>query len=181
MAKHDIEKVILRTVAVAGVLSLALVAPNSMRMLKIFRKDRRRQRKYYVNTVISRLIKNKLVVVEGYKDKKVVRITKKGERVLDNYLNNKLPVQKIWDRKFRVIIFDIKERRRGIRDKLRRQLREWGFVKLQDSVWTYPYPCGDLVALLKADLLIGKDVVYMTVESIENDLRLRKAFNLPIS
>jgi len=57
--------------------------------------------------------------------------------------------------------------------------RSAGFVRLQDSVWVYPYDCEDFTALLKADLHIGREVIYIIAESIENDGWLREQFNLP--
>ena len=57
-------------------------------------------------------------------------------------------------------------------------MRESGFLCIQGSVWVYPYDCEDLVALLKADLHIGKDVLYTIVEKIENDAWIKKHFNL---
>ena len=83
-----------------------------------------------------------------------------------------------WDQRWRVIIFDIPERRRKIRDRLRSTMRELGFARLQDSVWVYPYDCEDLMALLKADLKLGVSVLYMVVEHIENDKYLREQFSL---
>lgn len=41
----------------------------------------------------------------------------------------------IWDGKWRLVIFDIPEKRRPARDLLRQKLKEWGFVRLQKSVW----------------------------------------------
>lgn len=52
-------------------------------------------------------------------------------------------------------------------------------ARLQDSVWIYPYDCEDLVALMKADLRIGADVLYMIVERLERDKYLRRHFGLP--
>ncbi len=84
-----------------------------------------------------------------------------------------------WDERWRVLIFDIPEYRKGLRDKMRRTLIAVGFVRLQDSVWVYPYDCEDLITLLKADLRIGKDVLYMVVETLEGDGPLKKHFRLP--
>ena len=58
-------------------------------------------------------------------------------------------------------------------------MREIGFVRLQDSVWVYPYDCEDFIALLKAELKIGRDVLYAIVDTIEHDKNLRQHFNLP--
>lgn len=40
-----------------------------------------------------------------------------------------------WDGKWRVVIFDIPEQKRIIRDLFRRNLKKWGFKHLQQSVW----------------------------------------------
>lgn len=53
-----------------------------------------------------------------------------------------------------------------------------GFVRLQDSVWVYPYDCEDLITLLKADLKVGKDVLYVVADRIEYDQPLRTLFDL---
>jgi hypothetical protein len=48
-------------------------------------------------------------------------------------------------------------------------------------VWVYPYDCEDLITLLKADFKIGKDLLYVITESIENDKWLRQSFGFPVS
>ena len=77
-----------------------------------------------------------------------------------------------------MVVFDIPERRRRVRIRLRAFMSEIGFVRLQDSVWVYPYDCEDYVALLKAELKIGKDVLYAIADTIEHDKRIRLHFKL---
>jgi DNA-binding transcriptional regulator PaaX len=76
------------------------------------------------------------------------------------------------------LIFDIPEYRKSTRDRIRETLRIIGFVRLQDSVWAYPYDCEDLITLLKADFKIGKDMLYLVVEAMENDASLRRHFGI---
>lgn len=57
-------------------------------------------------------------------------------------------------------------------------MRDIGFVRLQDSVWVYPYDCEDFIALLKAELKVGKDVLYAIVDTIEFDKHIRRHFGL---
>ena len=78
-----------------------------------------------------------------------------------------------------MIVFDVPERRRRIRTRLRAFMNEIGFVRLQDSVWVYPYDCEDFITLLKAELKIGKDVLYAIADTIEYDRGIRKHFRLP--
>jgi DNA-binding transcriptional regulator PaaX len=83
-----------------------------------------------------------------------------------------------WDGKWRVLMFDIWERRRDVRDKLRRALQGAGFCELQNSVWVYPYDCEDLLVFLRADLRLGSGIIYLIAEGVEGDANLRKHFEL---
>jgi phenylacetic acid degradation operon negative regulatory protein len=51
----------------------------------------------------------------------------------------------IWDKKWRLVIFDIPEKRRIVRDVLRYQLKQFGFVPLQQSVWVTKRNCTDVL------------------------------------
>ena len=108
-------------------------------------------------------------------------LTSRGEAVLDKYRLEENSLQKRnkkWDGKWRVVVFDIKERFRNIRNKVRSELQSFGFRKLQHSVWITPYDCDDLIALLKIDMRIAEDVEYMLVETLESEERFKIMFNL---
>jgi DNA-binding transcriptional regulator PaaX len=124
----------------------------------------------------TRLVKNGLLKFDGT----VLRLTKRGEQKLRYIQLHEFALQKPrkWDERWRVLIFDIPEKRRGLREKIRGILMLIGFIRLQDSVWIYPYPCEDLIALLKADLKVGKDMLYMIVDTLEYDKPIRQKFSL---
>lgn len=46
-----------------------------------------------------------------------------------------------WDGKWRLVIFDIPEKRRAARQFFRKKLKEWGFRKWQRSVWACKKNC----------------------------------------
>ena len=147
-------------------------------------KDKRKKNlKYSINESFTRLKEKGLIEIVEINGKKVARVTSKGEDKLDFLERHsfKLKIPKKWDGRWRVVSFDIKESKKGIRERLRFTLIQIGFVKLQNSVWVYPYDCEDFISLLKADFKIGKDVLYIIVEKLENDWHLRKFFNLPNS
>ena len=121
----------------------------------------------------------RLLLEKGLLSKKdgKLQLTNKGSSVLailESQYSIKKPSR--WDGRWRVLIFDVPEYRKAVRDKIRRTLMHIGFVRLQDSVWVYPYDCEDLITLLKADFKIGKDVIYMIVDELEGDARLRREF-----
>mgnify|MGYP001582756461 CR=1 FL=1 len=107
-------------------------------------------------------------------------ITAEGEKILEHWRKDrfKLPKPKKWDRKWRIIIFDIPERKKKIRDEIRGILTAAGFARLQDSVWVYPYDCEDVISLLKTDYGINRDMLYIIADQIENDKYLRMDFDL---
>ncbi|MBI5742651.1 MAG: hypothetical protein HZA25_02340 [Candidatus Niyogibacteria bacterium] len=107
-------------------------------------------------------------------------LTPKGEAALRKLELNEYQIcrPKRWDGKWRVLIFDIPEKRRMLRELVRRTLSAIGFIRIQDSVWLHPYDCEDLITLLKADFKIGKDLLYLVVEQMEYDARYRDHFDL---
>jgi CRISPR/Cas system-associated endoribonuclease Cas2/predicted transcriptional regulator len=181
--RKNIQKIILSTIFAVGVLGVALVAPNILSAIKKLEGSFKRKKnlKYSINDSFARLREKGLIEIVEINGKKVARLTEKGESKLDflEKHNFKLKIPKKWDGRWRVVIFDIKESRSKTRFLLRKTLSQIGFVRLQNSVWLYPYDCEDLISLLKADFKIGKDVLYMIVEKLENDWPFIKEFNLP--
>lgn len=177
LGRETLKKVVLGMVATAGVLSVALVAPNALQILKTFGVKPYRRRKELIKRVYDKLLnQGYLVRKDGF-----LEITEKGSLALELLSEGKTKLKKPrkWDKKWRILIFDIDEKRRPKRDKLRRSLASVGFMRLQDSVWIYPYDCEDFVALLKRDFKLGKELLYLIIEEIEGDSFLRQWFDLP--
>ena len=183
--RKNIQKIILSTIFAAGILSVAVVAPNIFSVIKQLEGSSKRKKnlKYSINASFTRLREKGLIEIVEINGKKVARITKKGEDKLDflDKCNFKLKIPKKWDGRWRVVSFDIKESKKKIREQLRITLIQIGFLKLQNSTWIYPYDCEDLISLMKADFKLGQDVLYLIVEKLENDQKFLKAFNLPNS
>lgn len=174
-----LQTAVLTALAVSGVLLVAMVAPNTLQLLEKFGVIRRLNDQ--TNSALTRLVKKGFIRFENIGRKKYARITEKGKSFL-LYEQQRAALstgqRRRWDKRFRIVMFDVPERRRPIRIKLRTTMKQAGFLRLQDSVWVYPYDCEDFIALLKADLHIGKDVLYTVVEKIENDDWIRTHFKL---
>ncbi len=179
--KTNIQKIILSSIATVGILSVALLAPNALQALKPLGLDKKfKNFKYDTNRSLSKLISLGLVVFIEKDGKKYLRLTEKGKLKLitlekDNFKFKK-PTK--WDKKWRIVIFDIPQVKRLQRDKLRFTLKQIGFIRLQNSVWVYPYDCEELITLLKLDFKVGKEILYIISEKIENDKILRTYFQL---
>src|SRR3989338_10630914 len=175
------QQTLLAAAAVGGVVLIAATMPNAVRLLKYFPGYKKGAKfNYQAKSALGRLAAKGCVVFVEQGGKRYARITEKGQRMLDLETERARATQKRrWDRRWRVVTFDIPERRRNIRIRLRHFMEEYGFVRLQDSVWIYPYDCEDLIALAKANFRIGADVLYMIVEHLERDKYLREYFSLP--
>jgi CRISPR-associated endonuclease Cas2 len=176
--RYLLHKVIIGTVAAAGILSVGLLAPNVVGALAKMGIINTKRRKEVINQARERLITKGLL---ERNEKGFLKLTPKGETKLRELERREyqLPPPKKWDKKWRLLIFDIPEKRKVLREKIRNTLRTIGFSQLQKSVWIYPYDCEDLIALLKADFKIGKDLLYLVVEEMENDKKVRAMFGLP--
>jgi hypothetical protein len=168
----------------AGVsIGLAVTAPNALQLMKFFPQPS------YTKVPIgkrvaqarSRLIARGLIKKQEKESGGVQYVlTHEGEAYvlhLDSEMHA-VSKPKTWDRKWRVVIFDIWESRRDVRDALRRKLHNIGFVSLQASVWVYPYPCEDFIVYARTKLKLGPSLVYIVADEIENDERLRSHFKL---
>ena len=174
--RGEIQKLILESVKVAGLLSIALVAPNvigAMHKLGIISIGRQSE---VVSSSTSKLAKRGLLKFNG----KYYVLTSRGEKELNKFKlrDYKIARPKKWDKKWRVVIFDIPEKKRKIRTIIRVLLGSMGFYRLQDSVWVYPYECEDMIGLIKTNYSVGKDVLYLIVDKIENDRYLREEFEI---
>jgi DNA-binding transcriptional regulator PaaX len=167
---------VLSAVATVGLLGAALVAPNAIVALKKLGLLPRAREREFIVASRDRLIRRGYLVYEG----RFLRLTPKGEQELRALSLKEIGQAKPrrWDGKWRMLIFDIPERRKSLRDKVRRTLEAIGFIRLQDSVWLYPYDCEDLMMLLKADFKVGKDLLYLIVEELEYDIAYRRHFGL---
>ncbi len=83
-----------------------------------------------------------------------------------------------WDGKWRIVMFDIPEKLRKLRDSLRLHFREVGLIELQKSVLVFPYPCSKEVEFILEFYNARKYVRFILAEKIDNQLHLMKKFNL---
>ncbi len=109
-----------------------------------------------------------------------VVITKKGRKKVEKYkldnLNIKKPLK--WDKKWRLVVFDIPETKRVARDVFRKKIKSIGFLEMQKSVWIYPYDCEDLIDFIVNFYKINQHVNYMVIDKLKNDKKIKAFFKL---
>ena len=108
-----------------------------------------------------------------------IKLTNRGRaRALEYaFVKLKLPTKKKWDRKWRLVLFDIPETKKKTRDALRRKLKNLGFMEFQKSVFIYPYPCADEINFVINFFNIHENVFYLEAP-IAPDNQFRTHFKL---
>lgn len=178
---HYVRQTVLGVIGVAGILSVAMIAPNVFQALPHIMGKQKYRLAFQTKTAVGRLLVKGHIRFVTKNGKKHIEITDAGRRALaleEAKAGRLAGTKHRWDKRYRMVIFDIPERRRGVRERLRRLMRECGFLCIQKSVWLSPYDCEELVTLVKAELHIGKDALYVIVDSIENDGWIKNHFGL---
>ncbi|MBI2113050.1 MAG: hypothetical protein HYT50_00510 [Candidatus Wildermuthbacteria bacterium] len=110
-----------------------------------------------------------------------MRLTEEGKKAAHKFQINTLAifVPKQWDGKWRLIIFDIPEVLKVKREAFRGKLREFGFYRLQKSIWVFPYSCAKEIMLLREFFALRPNHLrILEVQKLEEDEFLRRHFKL---
>lgn len=103
-------------------------------------------------------------------NERFAELSPKGfEKIKEISAEIKITRPKKWDKKWRVVIFDILEKFRGSRDSLRLKLVNLGFIKIQKSVYVYPFPCTEEIVTLSRSLGVEKSVTIMIADIIQGE------------
>lgn len=174
-------KDILKYILIGGALTTAVIAPQFITpaiLLVKFQKKGNTKRKFQ-NTFYY-LKQNGYITVKN-KSGNVI-LTDKGRKKAekDNILTKlSIKKQKKWDKKWRIVIFDIENKHNIKRDALRKMLSKIGFVYLQKSIFIYPFECKDAVELLKKFFELSDEELRLIVsDEIGNDKKFKKIFNV---
>ena len=147
---------------------------------KLFEGKRvRRYDEEKIKRSLEYLKSRKLIDIQKQYQKEVFSLTKLGYfRVRKLLKSFGIRNPKKWDGKWRMVLFDVPERKKNERDVFRQQLKNLGLANVQQSVWVHPFECRAQVYYLAGNLFIKPYVRYAVVEKITGDEDLRKRFGV---
>lgn len=171
----SIERQVLEDLSAGDLLYGFLLSAHSTRRMHRLARERAayRQRR---KRAIDRLIQEEFVVVRLGR----LAISERGKGAIGLAIKKAhvLAKRRVWDGKWRLVVFDIPNAYTTLRNRVRSILKCAGFVQLQQSVWVFPYECEELVELIKNESELQNHILYGLLERIEGDARLKKAFRL---
>ena len=145
----QITKNILITIALTGAVVIAATSPYFLvNLARAFIKNKKyggsKNNERKIIRSLQNLRKSNLIILKDMGDGNfTVKLTQKGRGKVEEINFEKLEIKKqdTWDKKWRIVIFDIPENRKAARDALRFKIKELKFYQLQKSVFVCPYPC----------------------------------------
>ena len=180
--RGDIVKTILRVIQTAGLITVALVAPNAIQLFG--RAERKRKRpisRWEINRALGGLKRRGYIQYQHTRQgEQIVRLTATGiQQVAKLHLADiQIPVPKHWDGKWRLVLFDIPHAERNARTAVRRKLQELGFYQVQKSVYVHPFECYSSIKSVQDFYHVQPYLYYAVVDRLEGDKRYRYHFNL---
>lgn len=162
-------------------LSLSFSPRQQYRLLRDAAKEWKNISRYSLPRSVRMLEKKRLVKMIRRNDGVyIANLTARGEEraSLVHLLQLTLPPLKHWDGRWRMVMFDIPEARKKVRNILRQCLKNWGFQELQKSVFVTPKDCRNAVELLIHGNHVEKYVRFVEAKHISNDRDIRKKFGL---
>ena len=150
-------------------------------ILKQIPKEWRKENRQALQRAINSLYTSHLINEKHNKDGTITFVLsengkQKALRFNIDKLEIKKPIQ--WDKKWRIVMFDVPEKLRRLRDSLRLHFKEIGLIELQKSVFVYPYSCENEIEFILEFYNAQKYVRFILAEKIDNQLHLMKKFDL---
>jgi len=153
---------------------------QQFRIIKGFQKEWRKIDQEKIKREIQTLYRSRLVELKRNSDGIFTMIlTDKGKLKTLKYYFDQMKIKRDhWDGKWRIVVFDIPEKLRNGRDALRWKLKELGFYEFQKSVFVFPYECEKEINFVIEFFNLRRFVRYGILETIDNELHLKKVFHL---
>ena len=179
--KRDTKKKILLLLMAGISLSLTRSPRGYFKILRNLPKEWEEIKRRRLKEIVKEFYNNRLVSFkenkEGFAE---IVLTKEGERKALKFKIDEMEIKKPakWDKEWRIVIFDIPEKFKKAREALRNKLKDLGFLKLQESVFIFPYECEDEINFIMEVFLIRPFVRFMRVKSFTNEEQIRVNFGL---
>lgn len=178
---NNIKKKILLLLLAGTVLSFSYSPSKQRKIFKELSKEWKNIDKNKLYYYINEFYNDRLIDYKELDDGSIkIIILEKGEKKVLLYNIDEIVLKKPnqWDKKWRLVLFDIPESIRKGRDALRNKLKDLGFYELQKSVFVHPYPCEDEINFIVEVFNLRSYVKIAEISKITNEENLKLHFKL---
>ncbi len=169
--RGELARDILRLVAAGVVVGAGVMAPNTLQLLQYF-TPRSPKERAKIMRMIRYLESRDCIQLEHQNGREYIHLTKQGRKQFDENAIRELqiPEPRRWDRRWRLVMFDLPIRHEKVRQAFRLKLEDFGFRLYQRSVFIYPHECMEEVNAVAEWFGVREHVRYIVAEHI-NDMR----------
>jgi len=162
-------------------LSLSRNPRQYFRTLKAIGKGYAEIERQALKNAITDLYKSKILEQKENTDGSLtIVLTENGKRKALTYQIDEMKIKKAqkWDKRWRIVLFDIPEKKKKIREAIRHHLKNLDFFEYQKSVFVQPYDCKNEIEYIIEFYNIRKYVRFIIADSLDNELHLINHFKL---
>ncbi len=180
--RTTIKKKLLLLLASGIGLSLARTPKQYLRIIKETHRAYKEIDRRKLFRLISEFRHDRLVKCKDNPDATTsIVLTEDGQKKALRYNIDdiKIKIPSRWDKKWRLVIFDIPEKKKPAREVLRNKLKELGFRQLQKSCFIYPYECENEINFVVELFELRPYITLIESKKITNEAALKLKFKLP--
>ncbi|MBI2642315.1 MAG: CRISPR-associated endonuclease Cas2 [Candidatus Wildermuthbacteria bacterium] len=170
--KGELAKKVLLAIGLGIALGAVITMPGLVLAFKPFLKGRRVSQQSLWKTYKT-LVRKRFVRIREVGGNIILEVTEDGKmrqkeyQLQDSITKLKISIPKTWDKKWRLLVFDIPEQEKRAREALRDFLKHLGFFGVQDSVFIYPFPCEDEIDVLTSLFEVQEYVCCFTTDDMK--------------
>lgn len=175
------KKKVLLLLGAGIVLGLTRRPDKQWQIIRAVREEWKEINRKALHRVVKSMYQSHLLTKKKNKDGTTTLVlTHEGKRLALRYDLETLALKKKkkWDGKWYVVMYDIPEKKRKLREILLARLKALGFVELQHSVFVYPYDCRNEIEFVIETYDARRYIRCMEVTYIDDELELRKKFKI---
>ncbi|OGZ10224.1 MAG: hypothetical protein A3D65_03970 [Candidatus Lloydbacteria bacterium RIFCSPHIGHO2_02_FULL_50_13] len=128
---------------------------------------------------LKMLYESRLIEAIEHRDRTTeLVLSTEGKRTALRYNLENLHIKKPahWDKKWRIVMFDVPERLKKLRQTLHFHLKELEFYQYQKSVFVHPYECSKEIEFILEFYGARKYVRFVEATNLDNELHLKTLF-----
>jgi CRISPR-associated endonuclease Cas2 len=184
MRKGELAKKVVLTISMGLAIGAVMVIPPlALTFKEILKSIEERKEKItprQVKRVLLNLQKRKLVSLKETNGDLLATFNEAGKKLILKYKFEELKIETParWDGEWRIVIFDVPEKKKLGRNVLREKLRSLGFYQLQKSVFIHPFECQREIEVICRVYEVEPYVYFIRANYIDNEGKIKKKFNL---
>jgi DNA-binding transcriptional regulator PaaX len=174
MSTRDEINTVLKIIGLVGLAGVVIVAPNATQGLQLLIKKSKKKVDNY-QRVLAELKRQGLVHITQDEDRVRYTVTPAGVHRLQQLMLDEIKIEmpKKWDKKWRIVSFDVPVTHSKQRIAFTQRLRGYNFIMLQRSIWVHPAPCFEQIEQLAAHYNVMRYCTLLEVDRMD-ELTTRK-------